>query len=312
MIEPMAAVDDCEHHYETRILGGHPLHVRACYFCRKPDWDDLMEQAVELYRWGWQEGRAGKPPRDTLSAYEKPQEAPGPEDLVGAWAATPARYGTDGCTCQPFTARTDPPKFLQPGEAVDQTTSWQQDRGCPHHGEQAERGETPAASSWTQLEARAFNAILPTLRQAGEWLPLSARRAVANAVLDTVREHLDIGDAEAWCKTCRRVWDGPRHQCESDFDRDPAALAWARGKVQEAVNKAEECAANTSLSDQAREDWKQTAYFIRHELLAREGVVRAAFDQRWPDTLAAWDSGPTVREAAADDRRWFDVEREQP
>ena len=80
-------------------------------------------------------------------------------------------------------------------------------------------GCVQAGSGWTQLEARAFNAVLPALRQAGEWLPLSARRAVANAVLDVVREHLDIGEAEAWCKTCRRVWDGPRHQCETDAEQ---------------------------------------------------------------------------------------------
>ncbi|NUU21064.1 MAG: hypothetical protein HOV68_06040, partial [Streptomycetaceae bacterium] len=84
----------------------------------------------------------------------------------------------------------------------------------------------------------------------------------------------------------------------TDFDRDPAALAWARSKIQEAVDKAEECAANTSLSDQAREGWKQTADFIRRELITRDGVVRAAFDERWPATLAAWESEPSMREAA--------------
>jgi hypothetical protein len=81
MTEPMAAADDCEHHYQSRILGGHPLYVSACYFCRQPDWGDLMEQAIELYRWGWQEGRAGKPARGRLSAYDKPQ--PEAEPAVG-------------------------------------------------------------------------------------------------------------------------------------------------------------------------------------------------------------------------------------
>ncbi|MGW0920137.1 hypothetical protein ACWD3J_14105 [Streptomyces sp. NPDC002755] len=39
------------------------------------------------------------------------------------------------------------------------------------------------AGGWSQIQARAFNAVQPALRKAGEWLPLSARRAVANAVL---------------------------------------------------------------------------------------------------------------------------------
>ncbi|WP_399559546.1 hypothetical protein OIA45_48920 (plasmid) [Streptomyces chartreusis] len=70
---PMAAADACEHFYETRLLGGHPLHVRVCLFCRTPDWDDLCEQAHELYRWGWNEGRDSKPMRTRLSAYDKPR-----------------------------------------------------------------------------------------------------------------------------------------------------------------------------------------------------------------------------------------------
>ena len=45
-------------------------------------------------------------------------------------------------------------------------------------------------AGWTQLEARAFNAVLPALRQAGEWLPLSARRAVAKAVLAELKPEL--------------------------------------------------------------------------------------------------------------------------
>ncbi|MFD6490311.1 hypothetical protein [Streptomyces sp. NPDC060188] len=37
---------------------------------------------------------------------------------------------------------------------------------------------------------------------------------------DVIRQNeLDIGEAEAWCKVCRRVWDGPRHRCESDAEQ---------------------------------------------------------------------------------------------
>lgn len=81
MSEPMAA-DDCEHHYETRLLGGHPITVRACIFCRQPGWKDLAEQASELYRWGWQEGRAGGAVRNTLSAYDRPQDGNPPAGLT--------------------------------------------------------------------------------------------------------------------------------------------------------------------------------------------------------------------------------------
>ncbi|MEU4051300.1 hypothetical protein AB0F09_19135 [Streptomyces olivaceus] len=66
---------------------------------------------------------------------------------------------------------------------------------CPGHG----RPEPVTALPWTQLEARAFNAVLPALRGAGEWLPLSARRAVARAVLAELQPELGRLDRyRAW------------------------------------------------------------------------------------------------------------------
>jgi hypothetical protein len=29
---------------------------------------------------------------------------------------------------------------------------------------------------------------------------------------------------QAWCKTCRRVWEGPRHRCETDVERTLARV----------------------------------------------------------------------------------------
>lgn len=75
MAESQAAVTTCDHHFECRILGGHPITVRVCTLCGKPDWADLNEQAAGLYRWGWQEGRDGKPLRGLLRAYEQPVPA---------------------------------------------------------------------------------------------------------------------------------------------------------------------------------------------------------------------------------------------
>jgi hypothetical protein len=40
----------------------------------------------------------------------------------------------------------------------------------------------------------------------------------------TLLAAVDIGDAEAWCKTCRRVWEGPRHRCETDVERTLARV----------------------------------------------------------------------------------------
>ncbi|MFF7949103.1 hypothetical protein [Streptomyces griseorubiginosus] len=55
-------------------------------------------------------------------------------------------------------------------------------------------------------------------------------RARTDAVMAAFDRFLDVSEAEAWCKTCRRVWNGPDHRCESDAEhrlaliRDAAAL----------------------------------------------------------------------------------------
>lgn len=70
-----------------------------------------------------------------------------------------------------------------------------------------------------QLRAAAFNAVAPALKRHDEWLRLTVRRSIADAVLTAIEEFLDIGDAEAWCKICRRVWDGKGHQCEGHAEQ---------------------------------------------------------------------------------------------
>ncbi|THA22756.1 hypothetical protein E6R18_32945 [Streptomyces sp. A1277] len=74
MTETRVAQFVCDHAYEVRMLGGHPLSVRICTLCGTPDWTDLYEQAETLFRWGREEGLAGKPPRVTISAYDRPTE----------------------------------------------------------------------------------------------------------------------------------------------------------------------------------------------------------------------------------------------
>ncbi|MFE2047945.1 hypothetical protein ACFXAS_05520 [Streptomyces sp. NPDC059459] len=66
--------------------------------------------------------------------------------------------------------------------------------------EASEATEAPApAEPWTQLEARAFNAVQPALRELGEWLPMSVRRKVAQAVLAEILGPIEAGtDTASW------------------------------------------------------------------------------------------------------------------
>lgn len=84
-----------------------------------------------------------------------------------------------------------------------------------------------------QLRAVAFNAVAPALKRHGEWLRLTVRRTVADAVLTAVEDFFDIGDAEAWCKTCRRVWGSKHHRCESDAEQRLAKVRDLRADLRE-------------------------------------------------------------------------------
>jgi hypothetical protein len=47
--------------------------------------------------------------------------------------ATEHGFGTEDCTCVPFTRQTDPPRYCQPGDTVDMVTGWERGTDCPHH-----------------------------------------------------------------------------------------------------------------------------------------------------------------------------------
>ncbi|MFF7946986.1 hypothetical protein [Streptomyces griseorubiginosus] len=55
-------------------------------------------------------------------------------------------------------------------------------------------------------------------------------RDLADTALAALADRLEFGPEDAWCKACRRVWNGLDHRCESDAEqrlaliRDAAAL----------------------------------------------------------------------------------------
>ena len=82
--------------------------------------------------------------------------------------------------------------------------------------------ELRVAAEQATLNARAFNAVLPALREAGEWLPLSARKAVAVAVVDELKPELDAPAAlrevaRGYCPECGRGDAAPTVQ---DWERE--------------------------------------------------------------------------------------------
>lgn len=293
MTEPLAADAACEHHYETRILGGHPIAVRACTFCRTPDWNDLREQADELYRWGWQEGHAGEEARETLSAYDKPRPSLTSDPFSYEERQRTGRNaglcthpeGYDGecpcppsCDCCQVTARTTPDNPLrdQLAEAIESEIYEYRERTMFW-------GETVGV---TQEIAR-----------------LATRGA-----MEAIERHLDTGEEQAWCKTCRRVWDGRGHRCEDGADATAQRLLDQRQELAAERYAWQErgLAAEAALAACTAQLVRDQAALAAAKKCARDvgawGVLQAIDNASTP--APAPDGGPTVAEAAADDRLW--------
>lgn len=91
--------------------------------------------------------------------------------------------------------------------------------------EAGEKGLTAPPASLRQQIARALHRYDYEHDLSRNDIPGEHHFGEADAALATLEECLDIGDAEAWCRTCRRVWGGKSHRCESDAEQ---ALARVR------------------------------------------------------------------------------------
>lgn len=98
----------------------------------------------------------------------------------------------------------------------------------------------------------------------------------------------------------------------TDYDQDPAALAWARAKAQAYIDQ---LANWEKQADERGAEGKARGIAVSRLLAQRQfiggGCTIGAFDERLPKYRALTDTaqGPSVAEAAADDRRWWDGEK---
>lgn len=80
------------------------------------------------------------------------------------------------------------------------------------------------------------------------------------------------------------------------FDRDPEALAWARGRVQRHIDKLarwEQQATEQGKTEQA-EHWRRVRTYLVRSFIGGEGCVVAAFDERLPEHCALMDRAMPV------------------
>jgi len=93
----------------------------------------------------------------------------------------------------------------------------------------------------------------------------------------------------------------------TDFDRDPAALAWARAHIQAYLDRLTdfEATANKNRNAVLAYSCGVARELTKKHFLGDSGTI-GIFDER----RAAHNDGPSIAEAAADDRRYWDCERE--
>ena len=153
-------------------------------------------------------------------------------------------------------------------------------------GEPTPAGDNPLREHYA---AHAFNAIAPALKAHDQWLPLSARRAVADAVLavrDRELEQLraELADEQAAYESRTAQWKRVVHSRKcAEQQRDQLAAALT------------EVLAVPRIPDSGGE----TAVHI--------GPVACVRVERWRGVLKAArqvDDGPSVDECRTDDRHW--------
>ncbi|GAA3730231.1 hypothetical protein GCM10022239_03530 [Leifsonia bigeumensis] len=85
---------------------------------------------------------------------------------------------------------------------------------------------------------------------------------------------------------------------DTKYDHDPEALAWARAKVEAFVEKMRNFEEQASHADppapERERQWRVFANVAESHFIGGEGCVIAAFDERLPKVLDAFDSAPVV------------------
>lgn len=108
--------------------------------------------------------------------------------------------------------------------------------GSDQRGQQIVRTPTPPAGLVDHLAGALDQAFQSFDPEQTEDAALSGH--LATTVLAALEEFLAIGDADAWCKICRRVWDGKHHQCESDAEQRLASVRGLADRLDEFAENA--------------------------------------------------------------------------
>lgn len=108
----------------------------------------------------------------------------------------------------------------------------------------------------------------------------------------------DVAALEALVAAARRkmIAEQPEFSC---FDRDPEAVAWARGKVQAEIDRLarwHEKAKTEGKAEQA-EHWRRIAGFLNRKFIGGHVGVIARFDERLPEWVETVDAARAEAES---------------
>lgn len=101
----------------------------------------------------------------------------------------------------------------------------------------------------------------------GNDIPGAHHLGEADAVLQALEDHLNIGETEAWCKVCLRVWEGRTHTCDRIPALDDARAESAR------LGDAVEALRNFNELTYARSSRAQARVHARDNLALLDGIL---------------------------------------